>query len=67
LFADAVRKNWAGPERVDGKIVRQAVAECLKHAKQREQRRIAAGTKKTASPVDWQEEEEEEDDNERVD
>jgi hypothetical protein len=69
LFAAAVRKNWNGSiERVEGKVVRQAVAECLKHAKQRLQRRIAADAQKTVSSGssrDWEEEEEEED-NERV-
>lgn len=49
MFADAVRKSWCGPERVDGKVVRQAVAECLKHAKQREQRRLATEAKSVAA------------------
>lgn len=39
---DSVRKNWSGHGKVNAKDVFDAVGDCLKHAKQRQDRKIAA-------------------------
>ena len=40
MSTEAVRKNWCGSQQYDLKVVRHAICECLKHAPQREARRL---------------------------
>jgi len=49
MLTDAVRRNWHSSERVEEKTVRAAICECLKHAAQREARRLARLEKQAAA------------------
>ena len=49
LLPDAVRRNWHSAERVEKTGVRTAICECLKHASQREARRLSKAAKTAVS------------------